>query len=206
MSAETVLLVDDEPEILEALRRTLRAEGYRLLTATGPAEARAHVAAGPVDLVLSDVHMPGSSGVDLMTELKRTHPRVARVLLTGVAAFESAVTAINEGAVHRFVTKPWDDPGLREALRDALERARDASPPPSHAQEGAVVQIPPLAPRLQETLRALMTGASEKQIADTLGVSKHTLHQYVKTLYRRFAVSSRPELMAKLLGQAGVLE
>jgi FixJ family two-component response regulator len=201
MSAHTVLLVDDEPEILEALRRTLRAEGYRLLTATGPAEARAHIAAGPVDLVLSDVHMPGSSGVDLMIELKRTRPRVARVLLTGVATFDSAVTAINDGAVHRFVTKPWDDKGLRESLRDALARAHDAAPAPASPP-----QVPPLAPRLEETLRALMTGASEKQIADTLGVSKHTLHQYVKTLYRRFSVSSRPELMAKVLGQTGALE
>ena len=198
MSAETLLLVDDEPEILDALRRTLRTEGYRLVTAASPAEARQHLASDPVDLVLSDVRMPGSSGLDLMVELKRTHPHVARVLLTGVATFESAVSAINEGAVHRFVTKPWDDAGLRESLRDALVRARAALP-----EKPLAPLSPPLAPRLEETLRALMTGASEKQIADDLGVSKHTLHQYVKTLYRRFAVSSRPELMAKVMGKAG---
>ena len=196
MSAETVLLVDDEPEILDALRRTLRTEGYRLVTATSPSEARELLVNHSVDLVLSDMRMPGSSGLDLMTELRRTQPHVARVLLTGVATFESAVSAINDGAVHRFVTKPWDDVGLRESLRDALLRARDAQP-----SAPWVSLSPPLAPRLDETLRALMTGASEKQIADDLGVSKHTLHQYVKTLYRRFSVSSRPELMAKVMGR-----
>jgi FixJ family two-component response regulator len=187
MNSATLLLVDDEPEILEALRRTLRAEGYHLLTANGPQEARKHLAATPVDLILSDVRMPDSSGLVLMAEVKRSYPRAARVLLTGVASFEAAVNAINEGAVHRFVTKPWEDQALRDSLKDALARAKVELPP---------LALPPLAPRLEETLRALMTGASEKQIADGLGVSTHTAHQYVKALYRRFDVSSRPELMA----------
>ena len=129
MSTYTVLLVDDEPEILEALRRTLRAEGYRLLTAAGRVEARAHLAATSVDVVLSDVNMLGSSGVDLTIELKRTHPHVARVLLTGVVSSDFATGAINDGTVHRIVTKPCDDHGLREALREALLRDRAAPSP-----------------------------------------------------------------------------
>ncbi|WP_157068776.1 response regulator [Sandaracinus amylolyticus] len=120
--AHTVLVVDDEIEILESLRRTLRGESYRLVTTTSPHEALESVRAGEVDVVISDIDMPEMSGIELVAEIRRVAPDVVRVLLTGDASLPSALSAINEGEVHRYLTKPWDKHELRAMLRQALER------------------------------------------------------------------------------------
>jgi CheY-like chemotaxis protein len=121
----TLLLVDDEPEILDGLRRTLRNEGYRLLTTTSPLEAIEILARGGVDLLLSDIDMPEMSGIDLVARVRRDHPDVVRLLLTGDASLESALTAINEGEVHRYLTKPWTKETLTATLRSALDRLEE---------------------------------------------------------------------------------
>jgi DNA-binding NarL/FixJ family response regulator len=194
MSPHALLLVDDEPEILEALRRTLRTEGYQLFATERPADALRIVDAERVNLILSDIDMPGMSGLELVSRVRRTHPRIIRILLSGVASLESALRAINEGEVHRYLTKPWETPELRTTIREALERFDDSPVDP-------LAGVEPLSPRMRDTLDALMTGASEKEIAARLGVSPHTVHQYVKALYRRFEVTSRPELMATIHGR-----
>jgi DNA-binding NtrC family response regulator len=119
----TLLLVDDEEVILKALKRVIRDDGYRVLTALEGEEALRLVSSEMVDVVLSDIDMPGMSGLDLMVRLRRNHPRVVRLLLTGRATVAMAVEAINEGEVYRFMTKPWDIDELREVLRQAAARA-----------------------------------------------------------------------------------
>lgn len=117
----TLLLVDDEPEILAGLRRTLRREGYRLLTTTSPHEAL-QLLDDSVDLIMSDIDMPEMSGLELISRTRRAHPDVVRVLLTGDASLDSAVRAINDGEVHRYLTKPWERDQLCATLREALGR------------------------------------------------------------------------------------
>jgi CheY-like chemotaxis protein len=121
----TLLLVDDEPEILDGLRRTLRSEGYRLLTTTSPIEALEILAKGGVDLLLSDIDMPDMSGIELVARVRRDHPDVVRLLLTGDASLDSALVAINEGEVHRYLTKPWSKETLTATLRQALDRLEE---------------------------------------------------------------------------------
>ena len=198
----SLLLVDDEPEILESLRRALRDDGYELLTTTSPVEAMAILAKRPIDVIVTDLRMPDVSGLELVTHVRKNHPDVVRVLLTGFATLDSALEAINEGAVGRYLTKPWDNDELRENIREIVRgiisrssgetRGDTRGDTRAHAALAAV----DLSPRLRETGAALMTGASEKQIASQLGLSPHTTHHYVKTLYRRFGVSSRAEFMA----------
>lgn len=118
----TILCVDDEPEVLEGLRRTLRRQPYRLLTATSAAEALQTIAAEPVDVIVSDIDMPGTNGLELVARIRREHPEIVRLLLTGDASLESALDAINQGEVHRFLTKPWDTNELRRTLHEAIER------------------------------------------------------------------------------------
>jgi len=195
-----LLVVDDEPEILDALRRTLRGTKCQLLFAKSGREALDIVARERVDGVLSDIDMPGMSGLELLGEVRRSHPSVVRLILTGVATLETAVRAINDGQVQRFLTKPWSTEELRAVIREvfvdhpALEpdRGSDAA-----SRVGAGL-TPALSPRERDTLRELMTGAPEKEIAVRLGVSPHTAHQYVKALYRRFEVASRVQLIVKL--------
>ena len=190
----SLLLVDDEPEILESLRRALRDDGYELLTTTSPVEAMAILAKRHIDVLVTDLRMPDVSGLELVTHVRKNHPDVVRVLLTGFATLDSALEAINEGAVGRYLTKPWDNDELRENIQQVVRGITSRAPGDTRAH--AALDAADLSPRLRETGAALMTGASEKQIASQLGLSPHTTHHYVKTLYRHFGVSSRAEFMA----------
>jgi two-component system probable response regulator PhcQ len=120
--AYTILLVDDEPRVLDALRRTLREPSYRLLTASNGREALSLIAAGGVDVLLSDIDMPGMNGVELVKEVRRHHPDVIRLLLTGDASLDSALEAINDGEVFRYLVKPWKSAELRQTVQDAIAR------------------------------------------------------------------------------------
>jgi len=113
-------MVDDEARILTALRRTLRREGYELLTAGTAAEAIRVLEERPVDLILSDQKMPGMSGLALLAEVARRQPTVARLLITG---WTEAVPPeeLKKLDVKALVPKPWDDAELKQVLRDVLE-------------------------------------------------------------------------------------
>ena len=118
----TVLCVDDEPSILSALRRVLRAEDCQVLQAGSGAEALALLAEHPVDVVLSDMRMPGMDGAQLLAQVHQRWPDTARVLLTGYADMNATVAAINEGQIYRYIHKPWDETELRLTVRQAAER------------------------------------------------------------------------------------
>jgi len=120
-----ILLVDDEPAILAALRRTLRGRGYRIFTADNPVQALKLLDRERVDLVVSDVDMPQMTGTDLVSRIRVAFPHVVRILLTGRGTMEAALKAINDGEVHRFLTKPWDEDELRTTIAQALERLEE---------------------------------------------------------------------------------
>jgi len=115
----TVLIVDDEIRILAALQRSLRREGWEILTAEGPDEALRILAEREVDLVLSDHKMPGMSGSELLREVSTRWPRVTRVLITGWAEAVSD-EEIREIGIRALIPKPWDDAELKSILRAHL--------------------------------------------------------------------------------------
>lgn len=117
-----VLVVDDEAEVVETLKRNLRNEPYDVIGTTSPREALALVDRGGIDLVIADIDMPEMNGLSLVARLQGSHPNVVRILLTGDASLESAMTAINEGEVFRYLTKPWNTTELRDVVRSAFER------------------------------------------------------------------------------------
>jgi response regulator RpfG family c-di-GMP phosphodiesterase len=118
----TVLCVDDEPNILSSLRRLFRGAGYRILLAGDAEEALEKLAEEPVDLVLSDMRMPGASGAQLLEQVHLRWPGVLRLLLTGQSDMASTIAAINRGAIYRYITKPWSDEDLLLTVRQALDR------------------------------------------------------------------------------------
>lgn len=118
--APVLLLVDDEPSILASLRRLLRSEGYVLHTADSGAAALEVLQREPVDVVLSDMRMPGMSGAQLLEQVRQRWPTTMRLLLTGYADINATVEAINRGEIYRYLNKPWDDQELKVVLRDAL--------------------------------------------------------------------------------------
>lgn len=113
--------MDDEESIHRALDRTLRREPYEVLHAFDAAEAEAILHQRPdVRAVVCDHYMPGVPGLDFLVHLRRARPEVAAVLLTAQADIQMALTAINEGRLHGFFTKPWVGDELRAALRRLL--------------------------------------------------------------------------------------
>jgi response regulator RpfG family c-di-GMP phosphodiesterase len=123
-AAATVLLVDDEANILSALRRLLRPAGYRILTAESGAEALELLETDPVDLVISDMRMPGMDGAAFLTRVRERWPQTLRILLTGYADMEATIAAINQGEIYRYVAKPWNDQDLKLLVSDALAMRR----------------------------------------------------------------------------------
>lgn len=118
----TVLCVDDEPSILSALKRVLRAEDCKVLQAGSGAEAMALMEQHAVDVVVSDMRMPGMDGAELLAQVRARWPDTARILLTGYADMKATVAAINEGQIYRYIHKPWDETELRLTVRQAAER------------------------------------------------------------------------------------
>ena len=118
----TLLLVDDEPSILSSLRRLFRPQGYHVLTAEGGQAGLDLLQGETVDLVISDMRMPGMDGARFLEKVRRVQPNAARILLTGYADIASTIAAINEGEIDRYIAKPWDDNDILLVVREALAR------------------------------------------------------------------------------------
>ncbi|MGC5699090.1 response regulator [Pseudomonas sp. NFXW11] len=116
----SLLLVDDEASILSSLRRLLRSEPYEVLLAESGARALEILAERPVDLVLSDARMPGMDGAALLARVRQLYPATRRILLTGYADLDTIVKAVNDGQIHQYLSKPWNDEELLLILRQAL--------------------------------------------------------------------------------------
>jgi DNA-binding NtrC family response regulator len=117
----TILVVDDEPNILQSLQALLRLD-YQVLTADSGPEGLAILDKTDVQVVMSDQRMPGMSGVEFLGHVRRSHPFVVRVIFTGYADIHAVIDAINLGAVYRYVTKPWAPEQLQAVLRQCLAR------------------------------------------------------------------------------------
>ncbi|MEZ6060788.1 MAG: response regulator [Planctomycetaceae bacterium] len=122
MNQKTVLCVDDEVNVLKALKRLLRREPFRLLTAESGPAALEILNSEEVHLIVSDFRMPGMTGTELLSEVAVRSPETVRVVLSGYADAASIVEAINKGHIFRFLAKPWNDDDLRANLKVCLEQ------------------------------------------------------------------------------------
>lgn len=118
----TLLLVDDEEHIIAALRRVLRRAGYNIVSTTDPRKAFELLAQHRVGVIVSDQRMPHMSGTEFLREVKNLYPDTMRIMLSGYTDLKSVTDAINEGAICRFLTKPWEDENLTKAIREAFEQ------------------------------------------------------------------------------------
>lgn len=118
----TLLVVDDEPNIISALKRLLRRDGYHIVTAHSGAEALQRLTEHDVDVIVSDQRMPGMTGVELLRRAKDLYPHTVRMVLSGYTELQSIIDAVNEGAIYRFLTKPWDDERLRGHVAEAFHQ------------------------------------------------------------------------------------
>jgi len=118
----TLLFVDDEENVLHSLRRIFLEENYTILTASSGQKALEILAQQPVQLIISDHRMPGMSGAELLKTVREKYHDTIRIMLTGYADVNSIMGAVKEGAVFKFITKPWNDEDLRLTVSLALQQ------------------------------------------------------------------------------------
>ncbi len=117
----TILCIDDEENILSAIRRVLRVEGYNIITSTDALEGLAILEGNNVQLVISDQRMPGMSGTEFLATVRERFPDVVRIILSGYTDIDAITESINRGHIYKLLLKPWNDQALKMEIKQAFE-------------------------------------------------------------------------------------
>ena len=184
-TAYRILLVDDEPNVLKALQRVFRQENYVVVTASGGQEALELLRKEPFHLMISDYMMPGISGAELLKQAKAIKPEIIRIMLTGHADTGAVMGAINEGAVYKFILKPWNDDDLRVTVALALEQYDLIQKNKALQQENT---------QKSKEINALskLTVSNRSQLAIMLNKKNLLSSQQVQELYRQQQQKKEP--------------
>ena len=122
MRKYTILIVDDEENILRSLNRLFTSEGYNVITAKNAEEGLEFLHNEKIDLVISDQKMPGMTGIEFLEQTIEDFPDLIRIILTGHAELNDALRAINEGCIYKFILKPWNNEDIKITVKRALEQ------------------------------------------------------------------------------------
>lgn len=117
---QTLLLVDDDANILDSLRRVLRRDGYDIVTSSSGEAGLKLLRENEVHVVVSDLRMPGMNGLEFLTQAKAQYPEVVRIVLTGYPELETVLDAVNRGVIYKFITKPISPEALQAHIREAF--------------------------------------------------------------------------------------
>jgi DNA-binding NtrC family response regulator len=145
MEERTVLFVDDEEKVLTSLKRGLLDEPYETLFASSGKEALEILKQNQVHVIVTDMRMPEMGGLELLKAVKKEYPHIVRMVLSGYTQVSTLLTAINQGEIFRFITKPWKlEEEFKPAVRKAVEyydfqnhRNRPAEETQQHKSEHA---------------------------------------------------------------------
>jgi len=116
----TILLVDDEENILRSLTRVFRRDNYNILRANSGEKGLELLDDNEVGVIISDQRMPHMTGIEFLGKVKEKYPATVRIVLSGYTELSSVTEAINQGAIYKFLTKPWDDDLLRTNVEEAF--------------------------------------------------------------------------------------
>jgi DNA-binding NarL/FixJ family response regulator len=208
-SSIKVSIVDDEPDLRENIAGFIdAAKGFRCVSAYPSAEeALAHLPQDQPDVVLMDINLGGMSGIDCVRYLKLRMTATQFVMLTVFEDTQKIFSALAAGA-SGYLLKRLAPAKLLEAVREVHEGGSPMSAPIARKVVQSLQTATPrgdanaeLSPRELEVLNGLATGEAYKQIADRLGVSIHTVRNYIRRIYEKLHVQSRTEAVAKFLGR-----
>ena len=124
MEKSKLLLVDDEPNLTSALVRSLDRTQFEIFTADSAQKGLMILAGNEIDVVVSDERMPGMTGSQFLSEVRKQWPNTIRMILSGQADLEAAVRAINEGEVYRFLLKPCHPKELQMTILQGLQHKK----------------------------------------------------------------------------------
>lgn len=203
MQEPTVFVIDDEPDVRDALRLLIRSSGLTARAFASPLEFLDDVSADTPGCLVLDVRMPEMTGLELQQELARRDRHIPIVFISGHGDIPMAVRAVQSGAVD-FLEKPFSDDALLNAVAQALARDAEAR---AHSSEVADVQarLEQLTPREHEVLRYLLEGAVNKVVARELDLSVRTVEIHRARILSKMGVSNASQLVKLVMG-SGVLD
>jgi two-component system, LuxR family, response regulator FixJ len=194
MSGKTVIhVVDDDAAMRDSLAFLLDVNGFQPKTYESANAFLSAAATGAASCVISDIRMPGLSGIELVRALKSRGEACPVILITGHGDVALAVEAMKAGAVD-FIEKPFDDAALLSAIRAALD-TRSAKQGDSAAKKEAEARLADLSPRERDVLLGLVAGKINKVIAHDLNISPRTVEVYRANLMAKTGARSMSELM-----------
>lgn len=201
MTESRVLVVDDEPEAVDAIREALFREPYEIVGVTDPREALEVLRRTPVDVIVTDEKMPNIEGTELLAIVRREHPSVVRIILTAHASVASTVRAINEGGVFRYLLKPFPARALSDTIREAL-RTKRKEELRTQVWDGARTQYRALVGAFAEGAEPLETG-SRAPSAEPSDPASHSGWERLSEREREIALAliegKYPKAIAQLL-------
>lgn len=189
----TILVIDDDPAMRDSLAFLLDVNGFAVATYETAADFLGQFGSRQVDCVVSDIRMPGMTGLELVRKLKADAAICPVILMTGHGDVALAVEAMKAGAVD-FIEKPFEDEVLLHAIRDALD-SQPNKPADGTAKRQAETRLADLTPRERDVLKGLLAGKINKVIAHDLGISPRTVEVYRANLMAKTNVRSMSELM-----------
>ena len=117
---KTLLIVDDEPDILRSISRLFRDSGYHILTASSGSKGLKLLAKYDVQVIISDQHMPVMTGSAFLSKVKQDHPNIIRIILSSYTDVDIIQNALNDGLIYKFISKPWVDDDFRQHVHEAF--------------------------------------------------------------------------------------
>ncbi|WP_426420901.1 response regulator FixJ [Bradyrhizobium genosp. A] len=186
-------VIDDDAAVRDSLTFLLDVNGYKSQVYETADAFLAGAGAGTLSCVISDIRMPGMSGIELVRKLKRQGTSSAVILITGHGDVALAVEAMKAGAAD-FIEKPFDDAALLDAIRAALD-IRPAALGENSARKEAEARLADLSPRERDVLQGLVAGKINKVIAHDLSISPRTVEVYRANLMAKTGARSMSELM-----------
>ncbi|GAA6135914.1 two-component system response regulator [Oceaniserpentilla sp. 4NH20-0058] len=180
-----ILFVDDEPQMLTALSRVFRGKQFDVHTANSGQEALAILENSQFDVIVSDMRMPEMDGATFLSHSIKLNPQSRRILLTGYSDQESTIRAINDGQVHQYLSKPWDNQSLRETVEaEIIEKQRIEAETPDQAEHQALQnQVISVSNELKHAtvLADMAKGELLNQYNTTIKVMSNLIHMRVPT-------------------------
>lgn len=198
----TVYLIDDDPGMLKALTRLVKTEGLNACAFSSADQFLKHSPILSPACLVTDVCMPGLSGMELQAELAKRHIRMPTVFITGHGSIPMSVKAMREGAVD-FLQKPFDQQDLVKTIRVAL--AKDKQLSASQAERLEIQRrVDQLTPRERQVFQLVIRGLLNKQIAAELGASERTIKVHRHRIMQKMRVTSVAEMVQAAI-KIGVL-